>query len=102
VEASLATSPGGPGRKAGSRSSEAATEDVRGYAMGSVRGRELRCRVAPRGGALDRGPARTAQRVVPVFSSIRANTLATGHALEDLDAVVRPKLEVRRQAKLHP
>lgn len=43
-------------------------------ALGSVRGRELRCRVAPRGGALDRGSARTAQRVVPVFSSVRANT----------------------------
>jgi len=100
VEASLATPPGGPGRKAGSRSSEAATEDVRGYAMGSVRGRELRCRVALRGGALDRGSARTAQRVVPVFSSVRANTPVT--QIEDPDAVGRPKLEVRRQAKLHP
>jgi len=45
--------------------------------MGSVRGRELRCRVAPRGGALDRGSARTAQRVVSVFSSVRANTPVT-------------------------
>jgi len=39
--------------------------------MGSVRGRELRCRVAPRGGALDRGFARTAQRVVPIFTSVQ-------------------------------
>jgi len=38
--------------------------------MGSVRGRELRCRVAPRGGAFDRGFARTAQRVVPVFINV--------------------------------
>jgi hypothetical protein len=49
----------------------AVTEDVRGYAMGSVRGRELRCRVASRGGAFDRGFARTAQRVVPLFTSVR-------------------------------
>jgi len=74
VEASLAAPTSGPGRKAGSRSRRAATEGVRGYAMGSVCGRELRCRVAPRGEALDRGLARTAQRSFPSSPASGATT----------------------------
>jgi len=53
----------------------AATEGVRGYATGSARGRERRRREAQRGGALDRGSARTAQRPVTwVFGAQTSNT----------------------------
>jgi hypothetical protein len=54
--------------------------------MGSVRGRELRRRVATRGEAFDRGFARTAQRSFPSSPACGANTPnartldAIGHA----------------------
>jgi hypothetical protein len=59
-EAGLAALPGGIRSKDRSAPGGAATEDVRGHATGSARGGECRCRVTPRGGALDRGSARTA------------------------------------------
>jgi hypothetical protein len=66
----------GPAERLDPVRAEAATEGVRGHAMGSVRGRELRRRVASRGEAFDRGFARTAQRSFPSSPTSGANTPA--------------------------
>jgi len=62
VEASLAAFAGWIRPKGRSRTERAATEGVRGYVASSARGRKRRGREAQRGGAFDRGSARTAQR----------------------------------------
>ena len=74
------------------------TGDARGRVASPSGGRERRRREVQRGGAVDRGSTRTART-----AHVDARGLGSGRAPSGAHVRVaaRPKLEVRRQAKLH-
>jgi len=81
------------------------TEDVRGYVASSACGRKHRSREVQRGGAVDRGSARIAVHLSRGRSGLRLPNAASQPPSDDevsrVTIVATPKLEARRQARLH-